>query len=232
MESNIWPTRKGDHDDPLWTLQLRMRGNGPVKVGLVYWDRDGRGTSVDWGDWTDDDGVEHEQTWNLNPSSWTSIAVNRMGAQAYRAMLRVETTGSLLEIDDVIAEHGHLAGSADTFGYFDGDDTYGMRDDHFWYGGYNRAGKSYSMHYGCRRAVVGRLFAAPTDNLTPINVITDDEVASAGMVYQWVPAGTTVQAHIGVLYPGDQVIDLVPQPVGVVLPYGSTGVDGVTNPWV
>lgn len=233
LQSNVWPTLKGQRYEPNWTFQLKVRGNGPVKVGLVYWDRDGRGTGVDWGGFYNKAGVFVPDVWTPNPTTWTSIAVNRTGPQAYRAMLRVETqTGTFIEIDEILAEHGLLAGSQKQWGYFDGSTSYGSRDDYFWYGGANRAGKSYSMYYGGRRAVVGRLFAAPTDSATPIGILTDDELREAGMVYQWVPAGTTVVGHIGVLYPEDLVSDLAPQSATSVLPYSTPTTDGVANPWV
>ena len=83
-----------------------------------------------------------------------------------------------------------------------------------------------------RRAVMGRLFATPVDTIYPGDVLSDAEVAQAGMVYRWVPAGVTVIPHIDVFYPDD----LRSPPINNVgtdtLGYYPDDPNGVPNPWV
>ena len=98
-----------------------------------------------------------------------------------------------------------------TGAYFDGDSTYGSRDDYSWYGGENRKGYTYSCWYNHRRAVVGRLFAwdIPTDDFT----VTDEEVEAQGFVYKWIPAGVRVTPHLDVLWPED-IQEAIPDNTG------------------
>lgn len=217
VESNIWETRLGTDDHELWTFQLMAKGTGKVKVGLVYWDADYRATGVDWG----------TEVWQLQGNTWAHLAGVRFGPQAHTAMLRIETNASTITIDKVLAERGALK----EWPYFDGAEKYGSPDDYSWYGGSTLAGKSYSMWYSDRRAVMGRLFATPVVENSPGDVITDTEVMKAGMVYQWIPAGVTVIPHIDVLYP-DDLRSAPPAKSATVLPYDNGTNGGVVNPWV
>jgi len=217
-ESNVFPTLQGDMDHEAWTIQLMAKGTGPCKVGLVYWDRDYRLTGVDWG----------EETWQLQTGAWTHIACLRQGYQAHTAMVRIETQTASFKIDQVIAERGYLK----DWPYFDGDEKYGAGDSYCWYNGMASQGASYSLWYGNRRAVMGRLFATDTDMDDP-DVLTDEDVAKWGLVYQWVPAGVQVIPHICVFYPGDLRAPVPPKDPGV-LPYYNVSTQplGVINPWV
>jgi hypothetical protein len=217
-ESNIFPTLLGDSDHEEWTIQLMAKGTGDTKIGLVYWDRDYRGTGVDWG----------TETWTLQPNVWTHIACLRQGFQAHTAMLRIESKAAFT-IDQVLVERGYLK----DWDYFDGDEKYGAPDSYFWYGGSNRQGASYSMWYSNRRAVMGRLFATDTNVANADAILTDDDVALWGLVYQWVPAGVQVVPHIDVFYPGDLRAPVPPKSAGVI-PYrtGPNDTTGVVNPWV
>lgn len=214
-ETSDWPTLQGDIDHEDWTFQMMVKGDGQLKVALVYWDQDYRFTGTQWG----------EETWDTNPDTWVHVACVRRGYQAHRALLRVECNGTYMILDRVLAERGFLK----ELDYFDGDTKYGGLDSFSWYGGANRAGKSYSMWYGARRAVTGRLFATPVNADDP-EFLVDTEVAAAGMVYQWVPAGTSVIPHIDVFYPEDQRTPVPPK--GTLSPYATPSTDGVVNPWV
>jgi hypothetical protein len=222
MESNIFPTQMGELPSEQWTVQLLARGAGKLKVGLVFWDADYRVTACDWG--TTDDA---EETWTLNPTTWTHIATHRHAPEANIAMLRLELQGSGLIIDKVLAERGYLK----DWLYFDGDEKYGARDDFSWYGGANRQGASYSFWYNHRKAVTGRLFARTVDPNDPSANVTDEDMEEQGLVYRWVPAGITVVPHLDVLYPFDVQNPLPPKAAGVLARYSPSTRDGVSNPW-
>jgi len=219
VESNVWPTRLGDLDNEQWSFQLMAKGSGQLKVGLVFWDSDYAFTGSDWGE---------DETWTLSPFTWTRIACVRHGPQAHTAMMRLETTGNIT-IDQVLAERGVLK----DLPYFDGDETYAAPDSYSWYGGSQLRGKSYSMWYSGRRAVTGRLFATPLVTNEPGDIITDEDVMEAGMVYNWVPAGVTVIPHLDVFYPND-LRTPPPAKSATILPYynESTAPMGVPSPWV
>jgi len=220
VESNVWSTRMGNFGSEYWTLQLMAKGNGRCKVGLVSWDVDYRMTACDWGD---------GEEWNLTPDAWIHIATVRRAPDADQAMLRIETQGTSLTIDRVLAERGSLK----EWDYFDGDSTFSLQDSYSWYGGATRRGATYSMWYDMRRSVMGRLFATPVSDTYPGDVLSDAEVAEAGMVYQWVPAGVTVVPHIDVFYPGD-TRPPPPTKSAAIQPYYDpvTQRMGVVNPWV
>jgi hypothetical protein len=214
-ESNEWPTRMGEDYAEWWTLKAMVKGDGRLKVGLISWDSLYRGTSCDWG----------TEEWTVYPGAWTAISVIRHAPQAYRCMMRLESTGTELTLDKVLAERGTLK----EFGYFDGDSTYSAPESYGWYGGPQQQGKSYSMLYGSRRAVLGRLFSAPDDSDT---LITDDDVKKAGLVYQWVPAGVSVVPHIDVFYPDDLRLPPSAKASTVYPYYAEDEPFGVVNPWV
>lgn len=221
IESNVWETRQGYDDHEVWTLQLMAKGSGKLKLALVSWDPDYRTTNVDWG----------TETWDLVPGAWIHVACVRYGPQAHTAMLRIEVASGLgsqdVKIDRVLAERGALK----EYPYFDGDERYGLVDDFSWYGGSGRRGISYSMWYGGRRSVVGRLFAVPTDTDAPGDIVTDVDVMAAGMVYDWVPAGVTVIPHMDVFYPTDLKGPLPPRRGTVLPPAGPDDPLGVGDPW-
>jgi hypothetical protein len=131
-----------------------------------------------------------------------------------------------MEVDNILCEPDWLK----DWPYFDGDTTYGARDDFSWYGGKARKGQTYSLWYNHKRAVTGRLFA--WDIEADDFVITDEEVEAQGFVYKWVPAGVRITPHLDVLYEGD-IQEVVPAVSGAVTPY-KTGPDdllGVEDPW-
>jgi hypothetical protein len=212
VESNYIPTQYEED----WSIQLLAKGTGKLKVGFVAWNDEFNVLGTDWG----------EETWTLNPGSYIHISVCRTIAQAYQGMVRLECDGGDLTIDQALCEKGFLK----DWDYFDGDSTYGARDDYMWYGGIVRKGGTYSLWYNNKRTIYGRMFGREVDSTA---LITDDVTAGRGFVYRWVPAGTFVNAHLGVLYPGDLVAPVPAKPAGV-LPYrtGVTDVAGVVNPWL
>jgi hypothetical protein len=229
VESNLFPLKFGDMPNEQWTIQLMAKGDGILKVGLVYWDYDVRFTAVDWGN-LPEGGTEQ---WQLNPAGWTHVAVHRTAFQGYTAMVRLETDGTELVIDNVLCERLFLK----DWPYFDGDSTYGSRDDFCWYGAADdtgRRGASYSLWYNNRRAVIGRLFARLVDVNDPADNVTDEQIEEMGLVYRWVPAGTTVIPHLDVFFPGDVRAPVQAKSPTDVLPYAGPDDEaptGVLNPW-
>jgi hypothetical protein len=142
-------------------------------------------------------------------------------------MVRIESDGGNLHLDNVLAEPDWLLG----WPYFDGDTTFGAQGDFSWYGGENLKGKTYSLWYNHRRACVGRLFAwsIPDNDF----VVTDEEVEAQGFIYGWVPAGVRVIPHLDVLREGDIRQPLSPV-TGSVIPYkiDANDLTGITNPWL
>jgi hypothetical protein len=211
-ESNTFPTYR----EEFWTVQFLAKGTGQVKVGFVWWDDAFEETSVDWG----------TETWTLQPDGFIHIAACRNPVQTFQGMVRIECDGGDITIDNVLCEKGYLR----EWAYFDGDSTYGARDDYSWYGGSANRGASYSFWYNNKRALYGRLFSRDISDDT---LITDEVMAAQGFVYRWVPAGTFVVAHIDVLHPNDIMASVPPKPAGV-LPYRVdvlADLDGVINPW-
>ena len=218
LESNTFPTSREEQ----WTVQFMAKGTGKVKVGFVWWDDDFDEASVDWGILP----TGGTETWELNPDVFIHIATCRAPVQTYQALLRIECDGGDITIDQVLCERGFLK----DWNYFDGDTTYGAREDFVWYGGEVRQGASYSFWYNNKRAVFGRLFAREIDDDV---LITDEVMAKQGFVYRWVPAGTLVIPHIDVLYPNDLQLE-IPAKTGV-LSYRvdiDRDLQGVKNPWV
>jgi hypothetical protein len=187
-ESNLFPLSFATSVGDYWTIQAMVRGNGRLKVGLVSWEPDFLQTRVDWGE---------DESWELQAGAFTRVWAMRRAGETTTGLVRLETNGTVLIADNVLAEPDWLR----DWPYFDGDTTYGARDDFSWYGGENRKGETYSLWYNHRNAVIGRMFAwsIPDDDFT----VTDDEVEKQGFVYGWVPAGVRVTPHLDVLYPGD-----------------------------
>jgi hypothetical protein len=225
-ESNVFPARMSDDYFSEWTVQLKARSDGEIRVGLVSWDASYQQTVTDWGVFDEVTG-EYERFF-LSPNAWTLTAVHRTGSQVKEAMVRIECNGTFLDIDQVLAEGGYLK----EWPYFDGDEKFSAPDSYSWYGGSARQGGSYSMWYSNRRAVTGRMFNTGTDIIDPDNLVTDADVAKWGLVYQWVPAGVLVTPHIEVFYPDDLRAPVPPKTAGVI-PYSSDdGRDGgVVSPW-
>ena len=206
-----------------WTVQVFAKGPGRLRIGIVSWSADYTETVVDWG-------VEEE--WDLPPEGYGHIYALRQAPQPHEAQLRLELEGADLTLDKVLVENDFLL----DWPYFDGDTTYGARDDFIWYGGENLKGKTYSLWYNNRRATAGRLFATPLDGHA---VDTDVDELAAGLVYRWVPAGVIVEPHWDVLFPGD-VVHPVPNVAGTaVTPYKTADYGtpewakdpGVVSPW-
>lgn len=211
-ESNVFPTNREEY----WTIQFLAKGTGQVKVGFVWWNDDFAEVGVDWG----------TETWDLQPEGYVHIAACRNPVETYQGMVRIECDGGDITIDQVMCEKGYLK----EWTYFDGDTTYGARDDYSWYGGDSRQGASYSLWYNNKRAIYGRLFSR---DIADDTLITDEVMAAQGFVYQWVPAGTFVVAHIDVLYANDIQTPVPTKPAGV-LSYRTdiyADLGGVLNPW-
>jgi hypothetical protein len=232
VESNMFPLTYGRRREDGWTIQLKARGEGTLKVGMLSWDDSMRTTITDWGrdSYTDAD----NQTifgFRLSPG-FNHIRTLRYAGDVTSGMLRLETDGTYLDIDQVCVEPGLLPTNGVDWPYFDGASFYGVKGDFSWYGNHPHA--SYSCWYDIRLATFGRLFGrnlSPEDQL-PSGHFTDQDAAELGMAYQWVPAGTPVVAHMDVLYPNDPVSPLPPV-IGSPLAYSTGEADllGVTSPW-
>ena len=216
-ESNVFPTNREEN----WTIQFMAKGTGDLKVGFVWWTDEYLQTAVDWG----------EETWTLSPDSFMHIVALRNPVQTYQGMVRLECSGGSLTIDKVCCETGLLP----DWRYFDGDSTYGARNDYSWYGAEKdptRRFGTYSLWYNNKDTIISRLFAMePTDNET---VVTDELMERQGFAYRWVPAGTTLVRHIDVLYPHDTQGPVQPKTANVVIPYRASVLDpanGVVTPW-
>jgi hypothetical protein len=220
-ESNIFPlTHRGAERD-LWTIQAMVRGTGRVRVGLLGWEPDFLNTYADWGDKDD-----VQEVWDIPASGWLHLYALRRSAENVWGMVRIECDGPEMHLDNVLCEADWLR----DWRYFDGDSTYGSREDYSWYGGKNLKGQTYSCWYNHRRAVIGRLFAWDIEEND--FTVTDEEVQSQGFVYRWIPAGVRVQAHYDVLWP-DDIQEPVPNNAGTaVTPYASGNNGGVPNPWL
>jgi hypothetical protein len=208
-ETNTFPlaTRVQQSTDQ-WTIQAMVRGTGRLRVGMVSWEPDFLETDVDWGDDT--------EVWDLPPNGFVHIYALRRVAEGTTGLVRFECQGGEMHLDNVLAEPDWLK----DWQYFDGDSTYGARDDFAWYGGEARKGQTYSTWYNHKRAVTGRLFAWDINNEDFI--ITDEEVEAQGFVYKWIPAGVRVTPHLDVLFPGD-IQEVIPPVTGQV----TSGID----PW-
>jgi hypothetical protein len=218
-ESNTFPATVYTAVNGLWTIQAMVRGTGRLRVGLIAWEPDFIETRSDWG--------EDTEVWDLPPDGFLHVYAMRRTAECTTALVRFECDGGTFEVDNILCEPDWLK----DWPYFDGDSTYGVRDDYAWYGGENRKGQTYSTWYNHKRAVTGRLFA--WDIAADDYVVTDEEVEAQGYVYKWVPAGIRVTPHLDVLWPND-IQEPVPNNAGTpVTPYqtGPTDFAGVINPW-
>jgi hypothetical protein len=218
-ESNTFPLTTKTQVQDLWTIQAMVRGTGKLRVGLISWEPEYVETISDWGPDTD--------VWTLPPSGFLHVYALRHAWEATTGLVRFECDGGTIEVDNILCEPDWLK----DWPYFDGDSTYGARDDYAWYGGENRKGQTFSTWYNHKRAVTGRLFA--WDISTSDFVITDEEVEAQGFVYKWVPAGVRVMPHLDVLFDGD-IQEAIPAVAGVVTPYksGPNDLMGVDNPWL
>jgi hypothetical protein len=241
LESNVFPLTYRRRREPGLTIQMQVRGAGVLKLGLITWDDDYRVSMANWGYETLRDG-ETTPSWLIG-AGFTHIRTMRDPGEAVSGMLRLEyepydatlTTG-VFDIDQVCVEPGNLPDNGNDWPYFDGDTTYGAREDFSWYGGTSNRHASYSCWYNLRNSTFGRLFAWKVDASSPL---TDDEAALQGLAYQWVPAGIPVHGHLDVLYPEDPMWNesrpLVPwSPTPTVLPYltaAAPSTQNVISPW-
>lgn len=217
LESNLFPAHLTDRSG-LWTIQLMVRGNGRIRVGLVSWESGFDETGVDWGPDTD--------IWTLSADGYQHIYALRRVGEATAGLVRIECDGTEFFVDELLCEPEWLPG----WPYFDGDTTYGVEGDYSWYGGASRRGQSFSLWYNHRRAVIGRLFSwSISDNDF---TVTDSEIEGQGFVYGWVPAGVRVIPHMDVLWVGD-VQPVVPAVSGSVLAVKAWSTDalGVQSAW-
>lgn len=232
LESNLFPLSYGRRREQGLTMQLKVRGDGVLKVGLLSWDNTYADTATNWGhDTFHDDALGKDVLgWRLSPTSFSYIRTMRHVGEVTNGMLRLETDGTFMDIDQVQVEPGMLPVNGEDWPYFDGDSYFGQKGDFSWYGGHQHA--SFSCWYNARLATFGRLFGrqiSPEDQL-PSGHFTNRDAAAFGMAYDWVPAGTPIQAHLDVLYPNDPVSPL-PAVTGSPLPYSTPSTDGVASPW-
>lgn len=216
-ESNLFPVTVG-HGGTEWTIQGMIGGTGKCRVALCSWRSEFDFLYTDWG--------ADAEVWQL-PGDGAYLHIDCLrtayDSSGY-AFVRIETDGASLVLDNMLAEPGWQIG----WPYFDGDTTYGARDDFSWYGGENLKGQTYSCWYNHRRAVVGRLFAYDISGADP--TVTDEEISEQGLAYRWVPAGTLVVPHLDVLYPNDLQAP-VPDVSGNVTSYASGNTPGVADPF-
>jgi len=216
-ESNTFPLTSRTTVEDLWTIQAMVRGVGQLRVALLGWEPEVVETRSDWGD---------SEVWNLPANGWLHVYALRRSGETTTGMVRFECSGGQFEVDNILCEPDWLK----DWPYFDGDSTYGARDDYAWYGGENRKGQTYSTWYNHKRAVTGRLFAWDIDS--DDFVVTDEEVEAQGFVYKWVPAGVRVTPHLDVLRPND-IQEVISPVTGSVTAYKTNPNDamGVYNSW-
>lgn len=222
VESNQFPlvTR---YNEVGWTIQMRVRSDGEVKIGFITWAADFASTGSDWG--------SIGEVWLPN-SGWLTARTCRRIGEADFGMVRVETQGTYIDLDQVCVEFGTMPANYEDWPYFDGSTLYGVDGDFSWY---ERPNKSYSCWYNNRGAVLGRLFAwnVSSEDALPGGVFTDTEAAKQGLAHQWVPAGTPLVYHTDIMYPEDPK-NALPPVTGTVLARKASSTDavGVTNAWV
>jgi hypothetical protein len=146
VESNTFPLSFGFTTESCCTIMCSAKGNGRLKIGLIYWPADYNETISNWG-------PSEEEVLELSNVGFKTKRVPRTFAEAAYGMVRLECEGTELIIDNLMVEPNWLP----DWWYFDGDTQYGAPGDFSWYG--NRQGASYSCWYNNRRDVVGRLFA-------------------------------------------------------------------------
>ena len=222
MESNSFPMNLPLKKEEGWTIQALIRSDGEVKVGLLSWEPSFFATATDWG--------PVEESWHPNDGYIAMRTIRQVGDVTV-GMLRLESNGTYLEVDQVCVEPGMFPANKVDWPYFDGSNLFSLPGSFSWYGNPHA---SYSCFYNNRQAVMGRLFQWGLDpeDQGPGGVITDEETIKWGMVYQWVPAGTPVQEHFDVLYPNDPKT-AIPAVTGSPIPYKVDATDklGVVNPW-
>ena len=198
LESNFFPlaTRRQETG---WTIQLKARcdtaQNGRLKVALLTWEDDFSATNTDWG----------TEEWSIS-GGFAHIRTMRRTGETATGQLRIEVMGcTYFDIDQVCVEPGLLPTNGNDWPYFDGDSLYDNEGDYSWYGQPAWANATYSCWYNFRYPTFGRLFSESLDTSAPSPgaVFTEVDEAQQGSVYQWVPAGTQVEAHLDVLYVGD-----------------------------
>ena len=203
LESNMFPMNMPYKREDGWTIQARVKSDGEIKVGLIAWEPDFASTVSDWGrEIVGPDGtMVSAEAWHPSGGYINIRTIRRVG-DVTTGLLRLETNGTYMDIDQVCVEPGMMPMNKDDWPYFDGSNQYQSAGDYSWYGNPHA---SYSCWYNNRSAVMGRLFAWGLDpeDQAPGGVITDEETIKQGLVYQWVPAGTPVQEHYDVLYPND-----------------------------
>ena len=170
IESNMFPLVER-YNERGWTIQMRVRSDKEVKVGLITWTGDFVETAADWGD--------PEEVWLPN-GGWLPIRTCRSVGEVSTGMLRIEGQGTYIDLDLVCVEFGTLPWNFSDWPYFDGDNLFGAVNDFSWY---ERPHKSYSCWYNDRDAVMGRLFAwnMSAEDESPGGVITDEEAAKQGL---------------------------------------------------
>jgi hypothetical protein len=206
-----------------FTFQAKVAGHGILRAGVMWYDPYTEMYEIDWG--LQDLGLCEE--WDLRNSVTDDVdnispPVVLQHIYGIRSVQHTESLRLVFEVrgyyaddswhypqlllDEVLIEPGTLMG----WPYFDGDSTYGMgiktdanTSDFCWYGAGDLAdkqGKSYSLWYNNKAVSAGRLFGRTLDN--PNNYSSDSE-KDDGLVYSWVPAGSTVIPQFDVLKPGD-----------------------------
>lgn len=222
VESNQFPLISR-YNEQGWTIQMRVRSDGEVKVGFITWTPDFMATGTDWG--------SIDEVWLPN-NGWLNVRTCRRVGEVTTGMVRVETQGTYIDLDQVCAEFGTMPANYEDWPYFDGNSLYGLDGDYSWY---ERPNKSYSCWYNNRSAVLGRLFAwnVSSEDALPGGVFTDAEAAKQGLAHQWVPAGTPLLYHTDMLYPEDPK-NALPPVTGTVLARKTSDTDalGVADPWV
>ena len=224
LESNYFPLTYGRRREPGWTIQLKVRGEGKLHIGMLSWDASYRTTASDWG--------RETAAWELG-EGWSYIRTLRSAAgDVLHGLLRLECSGTWMDIDQVCVEPGLLPINGVDWPYFDGDSQYGEVGDFAWYGGTARHHATYSTWYNFRHSTFGRLFSThvATEDQLPGGIFSDLDALKQGLAHQWVPAGTPMMYHLDVLYPHDPVSPL-PGLTGPPLPYKTDIADGVTSPW-
>ena len=195
---------------PNLTFQVKARGVGTARVGIVYYTRDYSEQTGDWGLKED----QFFQEWVLATDHDIDMqGIRTLTDRAYEASLVIEVRGYMdnyedpdtwvwiapeITIDQALVEEGTLLG----WPYFDGDTTYGADGDFTWYGpdDADKVGKSYSLWYNDRKNIAGRLFARRVDDTA---LYTSYDEVQDSLLTEWVPAGTTIVPHWGVLGPND-----------------------------
>jgi hypothetical protein len=206
MESNLAYYQSSE-----WSFQLLARGDGNIRVGLLFWTTTCDQVYVDWG--PQDGTGAYTEVFALS-GNFRLIRGFRMAPEARMVELRIETDGTTIDVDEVCLEPGIVSRD-----YFDGDSTYGIEGDFSWYEP-SQEGLTYSLWYNDQASISDRLFHQPS----PTEPGYGTSQAVQGLLYDWVPAGYQLQAHWGVLSVNDQITP--PEDVG-----GTPVTTGVPSPW-